>query len=295
MHQTTSTNNRHDVLDHTSCPPKRFATLLGRFIRYSALTLLVLSVLLPTLSHAHSDRERKNTTQVRGIVQGLVVSAQANKGRMPGLDSKGFIRPNERESTGLSGHGATVEARYWTLLNNNVFSGVYAISPAETKTAWTTGKVTADNYSYALLNIHSNPELPKENKTRPDQKSRAREWRDSINTQAILIADRARITDGQIGDNYDGIYSIHSTEEQTGWIGAIGRGDGSAMYVLTDRTSSKYGAGANISHDRLFAMEQDPAPNSDELDHPDSVWDDTANALLGYRSVGYDDPDIASD
>lgn len=295
MHQSAHTDARHAILDPTPISPNRLVGLLCRFARYVALALVMLSVLLPTLSLARSDREKENTTHVRGITQGLIVCAQDYKGHMPGTDSKGNILPNDQQSTGLSGHGATVEARFWVLLDNNNISGEYAISPAETKTAWTTGKVSTDNYSYAMLNIHSNPELPEDKQTRPDQRGRAREWKDTINTQAVLVTDRARIKDGHIGEDYDRIYSLHSTEEQPGWIGSVGRGDGSAMFVLSDKQNTKYGSAVRISNDRLFAKEQDPAPNTDVLENPDFTWHNDANALLGYQSVGYEDNDIASD
>jgi hypothetical protein len=197
--------------------------------------------------------------------------------------------------TGQSGHGATVEARFWLMLDSNSFSSDYIISPLENKTVWTTGPVTHDNYSYALLNIHSSGVPLEDEKTRLNQPGRAHEWKQTVNSMAVIAGDRARIPGGQIGDGYDKIYSIHTSEEDAHWSGGVGRGDGSASFVKEDLQDTKYGLGPEIKADRLFAKEQDPAPKIDTLEHQHESWDDTANALLGYTAVGYEDPDIASE
>lgn len=267
---------------------------------YVFLAILTFSLLLPALGNARQQNPKKqNTTQVRGIVQSLITYASGNKEKMPGVDSKAFILPDdgtEKSLTGRSGHGATVEARFWLLLDNNSFSGEYLISPAETKTAWTTGQVTSANYSYALLNLHSDGGALDSEKTRPDQTGRAREWKTTINTMAVLVADRARIPDGRIGDDYDKIYSIHSEEDSKTWAGSVGRGDGSASFHFVDAHDTKYDGATLIKNDRLFSLDQDSSRNIDVLADPyATTWNDTANALLGYTAVGYEDDDIASD
>jgi type II secretory pathway pseudopilin PulG len=266
---------------------------------YVFLATLTLSLLLPALGNAREqNRNKQNTTQVRGIVQSLITYASANKEKMPGTSSKGFILQDdgtENSLTGRSGHGATVEARFWLLLDNNSFSGEYLISPAETKTAWTTGQVASANYSYALLNIHSDGSALDSEKTRPDQIGRAREWKTTINTQAVLIADRARIPGGRIGDDYDKIYSVHTEEDSKTWAGSVGRGDGSASFHFVDALDTKYDGATRIENDRLFSLDQDSGRNIDVISNPDHTWDVRSNALLGYTSVGYEDGDIASD
>ncbi len=268
-------------------------------VGFGGLAILTLALLLPALANAPAQNpELQNTTQVRRIAQSLVIYAGTNKEKMPGVNSKGYILQDDgtdNSLTGRSGHGGTVEARFWLLLDSNMFSGEYAISPAETKTVWTTGQVTSANYSYALLNIHSVKDTPPNDKTRPDQSGRAREWKQTISTQAVLIADRARIPGGHIGDNYDKIYSVHTSEDDAEWAGSVGRGDGSASFDYQDTQDTKYGAAPTIQADRLFSLDQDTAPHIDILTEPNSIWDDKSNALLGYTSVGYEDDDIASD
>ena len=265
------------------------------------LAVLILAILLPALfyNRHHGHGQMRSTTQVRGIVQGLFTYAAGNRERMPGITSKGYLYsdvdgPNE-DFMPDSKHGGTVEGRFWTLLDNNAFTGEYLISPSETKTAWRTGEVSADNYSFALLNIHSTGGPLSSDRTRPDQRGRAREWKQSVNTQAILIADRARIPGGRIGDNYDKIYSIHTDPDNGRWAGSVGRGDGSASFENESELDTKYGKGPTIEYDRLFSHSQDPGPQADILNTPGDTWDDESNALLGYTSVGYEDDDIASE
>lgn len=266
-------------------------------VGFGGLAILIIALLLPALGTVRvHPRSMMNTTQLRGIVQGMAAFSSGNSDKLPGLDSKGYIVRDggtPDSLTGNSGHGATVEARFWIMLDANLFGGNYAISPSETKTVWTTGSVTSDNYSYALLNLHSDGALP-EGKTRPDQAGRTREWKPTIKSQAVLVADRARIPGGHIGDNYDKIYSIHTTPESEQWKGSIGWSDTRASFEREDPQDTAYGSAA-IEADRLFAIDQDSHRKIDKLTDPNATWDKESNALLGYTSVGYEDDDIASE
>ena len=266
------------------------------------LLLIIIGLLLPALGAARrAARCMTTTSQARGITQGMITYAGGNKERMPGLNGNGYlirdVDGDNDDRMPFTSHGGTVEGRFWLMLDNNNFSGDYIISPAETKTPWTTGPVTSANYSYAMLNIHDGSTSPSSamDKIRPNQIGRARAWKQSINTQAVLVADRARIPGGRIGDSYDKIYSIHTSEDDEEWAGSVGRGDGSAWFEQGSATDTKYGDGSAIEYDRLFAREQTGDRDYDQLIDPGATWDDTANALLGYTSVGYEDPDIASE
>ena len=266
---------------------------------YGLIAALSLALLLPVLANTQEqDVRHRNTTQVRGIVQSLITYAHGNREKFPGVNDKAFILQDDGTAdslTGRSGHGATVEARYWLLLDTNSFGGDYLISPAETKTAWTSGPVTAANYSYAMLNIHSEGGILDHDRVRPDQVGRAREWKVNGNHQAVLISDRARVSWGRIGAKYNSIFSIHTQENSMAWAGSVGRGDGGASFHYVDVHDTKYGSAPLIENDRLFSIYQDSSRNIDVLSYPGNHWNKTSNALLGYTSVGYEDDDIASD
>ncbi len=278
--------------------PGRFK-LAKIIIGSTILLLIIIGVLLPALGAARrAARCMKTTSQARGITQGMFTYAGGNNEYLPGLNSNGYlirdVDGDNDDRMPLTSHGGTVEGRFWLMLNNNNFSGDYIISPAETKIPWTTGEVTSANYSYAMLNIHSDGNALPDKQTRPDQTGRVSAWKQDINSRAVLLSTRARIPGGRISNRYEGIYSIH-TKPNKDWIGDIGFGDGSAQSATEDFIDTQYGNGPAIKADRLFAKDQDSDPEIDKLTDSNATWDDTANALLGYTSVGYEDPDIASD
>jgi prepilin-type N-terminal cleavage/methylation domain-containing protein len=111
------------------------------------------------------SRPMQNNTQLRGIHQSLVMYAQGNKGRYPGINPDG------------TDGDLSVEARLQVLLEHNYFTGDYLISPTETRTAWTTGTLTTAQYCYAILQL-------------PAAGGRRNEWRETLNTEAPVLGDR---------------------------------------------------------------------------------------------------------
>ncbi len=286
--------------NHLPLLNKSFFKLITIIVGCILLFLLIASLILAALgSVRRSVRDGKLSAQVRGIVQGMATYAGDHNERFPGTDSKGFLlRDVDGDSADwmpLTKHGGTIEGRFWLMLNNNNFSGDYIISNAETKTTWTTGEVSSAHYSYAMLNIHSDGNALASDVVQPDQSARAREWKATVDARAVLLSDRARIPGGKIGDNYDKIYSIYTSEEEQVWAGNVAFGDGSAGFITDTLVDTYWTNGPGVKADRLFAKDQDSSRKIGKLIHPKSTWDDAANALLGYTSVGYDDGDIASE
>ncbi|MEM9414579.1 MAG: hypothetical protein AAGA29_03755 [Planctomycetota bacterium] len=212
----------------------------------------------------------QNSTQLRGIHQGLVTFANSNKEKFPGLDAKGNILADSLADTGLSGDGDTVEARYWILLTANYFTPEYAISPRETDPLVTEydGDISLNpkpvvwdsqtrHYSYAMLSIDGTPGQP------PSASGRYAEWQQSLNTQAIVISDR------NTGPNATtGIHSVHSNTPGD-WKGSVLWNDNHVAFEQSHYFETRYGTGAafldtgngDADLDHLFIQDNDPNGN----------------------------------
>lgn len=198
------------------------ATVLGGLGIIVMPIALFIGIMLPAIGAARrTARQVHNMAQVRGITQGLSAYSGNNNSYYPGLDASG--NPVD----------LTVEYRYSELLNNNYFSGGYAINPIDTKTVWTTGPVTKDNYSYDMLDV--------------SDKERRRAWRDSINTRAVTISDRNTGTSNALSD----VSSLY-THGPGNWNGSIGRGDGSASFEISCEQETQYGSGPVRQNDNIF-------------------------------------------
>lgn len=201
------------------------ATVLGGLSITLVPVILMIAILLPALGAARrAARQMQNTAQVRGIVQGLVTYGGGNGGYYPGIDEYG--NPVD----------LTVENRFWVMLDNNIFTGEYLISPSETKTIWQSGPLTTANYSFALSDVS-------------DKGGRRDEWWQSINTMAITISDRNTGTSGANAD----VMSVH-TGPPGHWAGSVGRNDGSTSFENIHELDVQYGKGQKYLRDNIFEM-----------------------------------------
>jgi uncharacterized protein DUF4190 len=204
------------------------ATVMGGLSVTVIPILLMIGILLPALGAARrTARKMKNTTQIRGITQALVTTANQNGGYYPGLDRRG--NPAD----------LTVEGRFFLLLDQNAFAGDYLISPAETKAEWITGQLTTDNYSYALLDISEDNE-------------RRKEWRSNINAYAIPISDRNTGASAGAAD----VMSVH-TYAPGYWEGSVAWNDGSAAIENTHELETQYGNSQGYQYDNIFEQSAD--------------------------------------
>eukprot|EP00752_Nemacystus_decipiens_P013739 g12192.t1 len=214
-------------------------TLIELLVVISIIALLI-AILLPALGAARrTARRMQNSTQLRGIHQGLVTFGNSNKEKFPGLDSSGGSLDDLANTTGGSGLGHSVEARYWILLDGDFFTPEYAISPSETIAGIdeydenVAVDVTSANYSYAFLELGDAVAG-----ATPDSGNRVAEWTQTLNTQAIVVSDRTL-------DDTD-YFSIH-TEEEAGsdnWGGSVLWNDNHVGFenTVTAQFETKFGS-----------------------------------------------------
>jgi len=228
------------------------------------LVAVGIALFLPTLgSRCGGSPQLSNSTQLRGIQQGFVVWAQSNKtagadGFFPGFDAKGDVLP-DGEATGHSGDGNQPAARLWMMLNGGYFTPDYLINPAdpdkvEVEIDEATGlykPLTAENFSYALLGLIG-----------PDQ--RKSEWKESLNTSAVVLSDRA------IGTGRADLSSVWIEAGSGDWRGGVTRNDNSTAFeTVAEFEKTKYGSAEANEVDHLF----EDAPDADDafLVHADAT------------------------
>ena len=231
------------------------------------LVMVVVSFNVPVDAAARrTARRMQNSTQLRGIHQALVTFANANKDQFAGFDSRGQILANGNETTGNSGDGDTVQARYWILLEGDFFTPEYAISPSEVANVFEARQDgnqvevikwddDVKHYSYAMLGIKGNAGQ------KPDAafKGRGQEWRTTLNTQAIVLTDRNSGTNAT-----DQVESIH-TGDRGDWQGGVLWNDNHVGFEMYQYFETKYGNGRlNVDDfdtptDNLFSSDADPA------------------------------------
>ncbi|MEM9416519.1 MAG: type II secretion system protein [Planctomycetota bacterium] len=249
---------------------KRHAFTLTDLLASIACVAILLTITAATLADHGTNRQRQhNSTQLRGIHQGLVTFANSNKEKFPGLSSRGRILPNDAEDTGSSGDGDTPEARYWIMLTGNFFAPEWAIAPIDERAVeYDPGDgadplVTYENYSFAMLDISARPgepEPPREGRNAgrlPDVPDRAAEWCQSLNTQAIVLSNRNCADLREAGTQP---FSIWNDDV---WHGAVLWNDNHVEYTDTHIFETRYGSGqlntrANgDGYDNLFTTENE--------------------------------------
>ncbi len=240
------------------------------------------ALILPALGAARrTARQMEGNTRIRGIHQSMFTYGQSNREYFPGLTSRGRISDDGERGTAFDPglNGASVEHRYAALLDNDAFEGSYPISPSEFKTAWTDWRtpVTASNYSYAFLRIHSDATTVGNGPLAPDQGVRTVVWRTDLDSEVILIADRVK------QDAQGGLHSIHTAARNDGsdeWRGSVAWADNHVGFETTHELDTRYGVAPAISNDHLFRTDQGDATFVEPDDGPWDAAMDKANAVM---------------
>ena len=250
----------------TSRNRRRSGFTIHELLVVIVLVMVVVAFNVPADAAARrTARRMQNSTQLRGIHQGLVTFANSNKNNFAGLDSRGNIVANGLESTGNSGDGDTVEARFWMMLDGDYMVPEYIVSPSEVANvtfaddpqgAFEALKWNDDikHYSYAMLGIKGVAGEA------PDAAfaGRAAEWQTTLNSQAIVLSDRNSGTNAT-----NQVESIHSGDRGE-WAGSVLWNDNHVGFEQTHFFETKYANGRLHVDDRwnptdnLFSSEADP-------------------------------------
>lgn len=242
-------------------------TLIELLVVISIIALLI-GILLPALGAARqSARKMQNSTHLRGIHQSMFAYATGNKEYLPGLDDGGQVQrllPGGSFAAVAPVGGASVEGRFWLVLDGDYVSGDYVVSPAESREAWepktsgatnepsTLDATNTPKYSYAMLRIADDAVANNATARPTGNGNRTDAWRSDLNSQTVLISDRAKQDGGSL-------YSLFTKKPEGAgdddWGGSILWGDNHVTFENTHQVDTVFGDSPTNTEDNLFVRE----------------------------------------
>ena len=200
----------------------------GWTLTHALLALVLLAgggslALAAISSEERGDRALAAGVDVRDILRGLAIYAEANQNRLPGQVGN----PNDVDSS--------VPGRFAPLVRDNLIVSTTVISPMEDLQPWDPQKgqpMTIEHCSYGLQEVEQ-------------VGNGARAWKNDTNAAAVLIADR----DTGEGDDLASVWTPgtgHAT-----WAGVVGWGD-THVTIEDDPTVTTIVENVLVKNDMLF-------------------------------------------
>ena len=208
-----------------------------------------------------------NSTQLRGIHQGMVSFAQANKsggrdGFFPGIEPDGTFHPGEPSilNENFGGTPSLPSNTVALLLNGDFFPPEYCANPADRNVEpvdiTVNTAIGANNFSYAMLELNDASPGANPGDATPDR-DRADEWRETLNTAAPVISDKNTGADATVGGS---VSSVWTQLNSGNWRGTVARNDNSTSFQTSPEIeNTRYGSSVLNEVDNLFAEDGDPS------------------------------------